>query len=219
MARSFYTSHYGVMFVAPGGQSENGPQIAQAGYKWCAINVADGDGWDAWSESIRQFRAQGMRVPVWGRVQNMPLESIMDIAIRNHVPVILNIEDEFKATPPAIWEQRIKAVKAAHPTYTREIVISTVGWVYNDVNYLPIGHRPVLLQVFPSDMHRDPSELPLVTPACIAHAKQKGWRDVGVTFQTYADAQPSWYDFYSRAYSLFHGDGVGAQSAWNRWAV
>src|SRR5215831_7202637 len=98
MTKSFYTSNNGVMFVAPGGQSEGGAQVKQAGYNWAAINIADGHGWDDWQTSINQFKAAGLRTPVWGRVQNMPVAALLDQAALHHVPCILNIETEFKTT-------------------------------------------------------------------------------------------------------------------------
>ena len=228
MAKSFYTSHSGVFFVSPGGQSEPGPRAKAAGYDWACIDIADGHPFADWSTTVSQCNAAGMRVPVWGRVANSSLMSILGTAIQLRRACVLNIEDEFKVKPPAQFEAEIKALKAANPTYTREIVISTVGWLYGsepaapaDIAFWkPIAHRPVLLQIFPQDMHRDPATLPDLTAACIQHAKNYGFRDIGVTFQTYGTAQPSWYTFWSgKPRSLFTGDQVGSQSAWQQWAV
>jgi hypothetical protein len=208
------------MFVSPGGQSEGGAQVRAAGYQWAALDVADGHAWEDWAESRAQFSRAGLRIPIWGRVANMPLDELLNEAIALHVPCILNIEDEFKATPPAVFERQIRAIRAAHPGYTRETVISTVGWLYNDVDYSPMRARPFLLQLFPDDMHISHADLPRVTADCIAHAKLKGLRDVGVTFQTYHDAEPDWYGYWGlRPRSLFSGDAVGAAQAWSQWKV
>jgi len=218
VARSYYTTHSGVMFVSPGGQSEHGSEVAAAGYKWAALNVADGHGWSDWQSSTPQFLAAGMRVPIWGRVANSSVATIQGLAVQLRRPCILDIEDEFKVTSPLVFEREIRAARPAG--FTRETVISTVGWLYNDVDYKPIAHRPLLLQIFATDMRRDPSELQSVTNDCLLHARAKGFSDIGVTFQTYGDAKPEWYAFWgSRARSLFSGDAVGAASAWASWSV
>ena len=96
--------------------------MSAAGYGWGAVNVADGHGLADWQVTISQLNASGMRVPVWGRVQNMPLEELMGVAIASRRPVILNIEDEFKTTSPAVFERRIKDMAIPFYTWTRKNV-------------------------------------------------------------------------------------------------
>jgi hypothetical protein len=219
MAKSFYTTHSGAFFVSPGGQSEQGAEVKAAGYLWGALDIGYWQTWDDWHETVRQFQAAGIRTPVWGRVQNSSVDALVAQGALHQCATILDIEDEFKTKSPAVYEKEILAARAAHPS-TREIVLSTVGWLYNDVDYTAIAHRPVLLQVFATDMHRLPSELQQVTNGCISHARSKGFVDIGVTFQTYAGALPSWYTFWgSKPRSLFTGDMVGSGQAWPQWAV
>lgn len=219
MSKSFYTTHSGALFVSPGGQSEQGPQMAAVGYSWGAVDIVDQHPWADWSTTVKSLVGAGLRVPVWGRVQNASIAQIIDVGAQFHVPCLLDIEDEFKTTiPPAVAEMEIRAAKAAHSGYTREIVINTNGWLYNDVDYSPLAHRPLQLQIMVSDMHLSPADLPRVTNDCIVHARLKGFRDIGVTFQAFGAAEPEWYDYWAgKPRSYFTGDWIGAQSAWGKW--
>src|SRR5215471_2957161 len=111
MTRSFYTTHSGPLFVSPGGQSEQGAQVAQAGNAWSAVDIVDGAPWEDWSETIRQDRAMGMRVAIWGRVKNASVEYLIAAQKQNQCAAILNIEDEFKTKSPAQFEQEIVAAR------------------------------------------------------------------------------------------------------------
>ena len=225
MALSFYNLHSGALFVSPGGQSEPGAAFAQAGFSYGAIDVLDGHPYEDWQKTIQQITAGGGRVPVWGRVRNIAgwkVAPLLDVGALHHCPVFLNIEDEFKTKSPKLFEAEIMAWKKAHPLYTREIVISTVGWLYNDVDYSPIAHRPVQLQVMVTDMKLSPADLPRVTSDCIYHAHMKGFKDIGVQFQANDSggnvAKPSWYDFWKGPRCYFTGDWIGSQKAWAAWS-
>jgi hypothetical protein len=124
---------------------------------------------------------------------------------------ILNIEDEFKADlPPSLVASRVAQYEIA------DVAISTVAWLYNDVDYRPLTHLPVLLQIFPQDNRWDPSELEQRQADCVRHAREKGFRYVGVTFQAYGGAQPEWYAYHRGPRSLYAGDDVGA-GRWEAW--
>ena len=194
--------------------------MASAGFGWGAIDVVDGHAFEDWSKSVQSMSGAGLRVPLWGRVANLPnwdVTVLLEEGRANHSAVVLNIEDEFKTKPPKAFEAQIRAWRRAHPTYTREIVLNTVGWLYNDVDYSAIAHRPVQLQVFATDMHIAPADLPRVTNDCISHARLKGFRDISVCFQTYGVADPSWYVFWPGVRSYFTGDIIGASIGWDKW--
>lgn len=190
----------------------------QNGYRWGAINVADNN-WSDWSVTIKRFAQAGLRTPVWGRVQNTSVEQIMLNAIYHNRPCILNIEDEFKTRSPADFNNEIREIRLAHPNWKKALIINTVGWLYNDIDYKPIARRPVQLQIMVDDMKLTPADLPRVTNDCIVHARDKGFSDISVTFQAFSTAHPEWYDFWKLARNYFTGDWIGAQAAWPQWKV
>jgi hypothetical protein len=84
------------------------------------------------------------------------------------------------------------------------------------VNWLPLKNDAVLLQIFPKDNRWAPIEVKQKMRDCVAHAREEGLWSVGVTYQTYADAQPEWYDVASFAHSTFPGNLI-AHGDWPKW--
>jgi hypothetical protein len=192
--------------------------MAAAGMKWLALNVGDGQHWDDWRVVRERAKAANVEVLPWARCRTLSdCHDLLETADAFASKVILNIEDEFKdVLSPA-------RVAAMLPDYTLQsnaldVAISTVGWVYNDVDYNPLGDYPVLLQIFPTDMRRDPAELETIQAQCVAHARDKGFTYVGVTIQAYGDAKPEWYGYIDGTFSIFSGDDVGS-SNWAAWAA
>lgn len=220
--RTFFTTNSGAMMVAPGGQTETGTDMRSAGMKWASLNCADEWQWADWAKTVSNLRLAGIVAVVEGRCRDsLGLQHLLDIAVAENVSVLLNIEDEFKngSLPPALVESMVGTARAAHPGWTGQVALSTVGWVYNAVDYGPVADWPVLLQVYVEDMDIDPASLPVVVDSCIVHANAKGFTDIAVSFQSYR-ALPSWYAFWhGKPRSYFTGDIIGATSSWPEWAV
>jgi hypothetical protein len=95
---------------------------------------------------------------------------------------------------------------------------STLAWLQNDVDFTPIAHDPVLLQIFPADTHW-PLDYGIIKQKmgdCVWHARQKGFTYVGVTYQTYAGATPALFDVESYQHSVFPGNVIG-HGEWPDW--
>lgn len=183
-----------------------------AGFKWLALNVGDGHRWDDWRPVIDRARALNVVVMPWARCRTLTqCWDLLDEADLVSFQAILNVEDEFKQeVDPGL----LAGVITDFPDL--KVGISTVAWLYNDVDYSPLAGYPVLLQIFPADNGWDPSELEQKTKDCVAHARDKGFTYVGATVQTYAGAEPGWYGYLSGAKSLYTGDDVGAGN-WEAW--
>ena len=224
---SFFTARNWAKLIHSGGQSEQGAQMAAANMCAASINLADGENWDDWVKTRESLKAAGLRVVVGGRVINFGnaldgVETLLEIAIEHDVDCVANIEDEFKDTTPAAFEERISSVIAANPQWKREFVINTIGWLYNAVDFTPLNHRPVVLQCYPSDNKWAQSEVEQKTADCIWHASHdKGFTDIGVCFEaTDHQTDPSWYAFWNgKPRSYFTGDWIGARGAWPAWGA
>lgn len=51
---------------------------------------------------------------------------------------------------------------------------------------------------------------------CVWHARDLGFVYVGVTYQTYADATPAWFDVENHQHSVFTGNVI-PYGEWNKW--
>lgn len=89
------------------------------------------------------------------------------------------------------------------------------GWLPNSPVYDALNQYPALLQIFPADLGWKIEDIAVKTAGCVEHARDKGFTYAGVTYQTYAGAQPSWYDLRG-TYSLYTGDNVSA-GEWSKW--
>lgn len=188
-----------------------------AGMKWLALNVGDGQHWDDWLIVRERAAIVGVEVLPWARCRTLSdCHDLLETADLFASKVILNIEDEFKdVLPPS-------GVAALLPDYTMQshaldVAISTVGWLYNAVDYRPLSDLPFLLQVFWEDMRFDPSLMESKQRDCVLHAREKGVTYVGVTFLT-VRSQPSFYAYHNGTRSLYTGDDVGGGN-WTAWKV
>jgi hypothetical protein len=129
--------------------------------------------------------------------------------------VILNLEVEALTNmPPSRCKQTL--VSAG---WTGEYGVSTEAWLYDwpAVDWQPLVEptSSALLQMYPEDAKRDPSEIPSWQASCVAHARDYGFRYVGVTFQAWR-SDPDWFD-RSTDYSIAYGDDIGPGN-WAPWA-
>jgi hypothetical protein len=93
---------------------------------------------------------------------------------------------------------------------------STLAWLNNDVDFRPIARDSALLQIFPTDARWPINEIGKKMGDCVWHARDKGFTYVGVTYQTYAGAQPAWYDCASCMHSTYPGNLIG-HGQWGDW--
>lgn len=190
-----------------------------AGMKWLALNVGDGHSWESWRTVVERARALHVDVFPWRRCLTLDeCRDLLELADRVSFRAILNVENEFETVvPPAKLGPLIDSFVGGGNGNLYEVGISTVGWVYSDPEFEALAAYPALLQIFATDLKRSPDELPTLIPECVAHARRKGFVHVGVTLQTYADADPSWYAFYDGVRSYYTGDDIGAGN-WAKWA-
>lgn len=221
MPKPYIIAKSGAFLRNPRGGVEGVAEMKAAGITWLTLNIGDGQSWAEWYTVITRAKALGMGVFPWARCRTLAecrllLEAADLVGNRG----ILNIEDEFERAPgggPApCAPDKVREVIDEYPGVA--VSFSTGAWLMNAVDYTPIAHRPVLLQLFPTDMNRSPTELPQLEIDCRAHARAKGFRYIGITCQTYATAQPSWYAYMgTRPRSLYTGDDIGAGN-WAAWA-
>jgi hypothetical protein len=179
---------------------------------WVAINVGDYPPKE-WDSIVQRAKAAGLEVVPWRRCwDTIGLASLLEIAAARGWYAIANLEKELEGALPA---------EVAGPMIARypelEVAISTEGWLYENVSWRAFAGCPVLLQLFPADMHRDPDELPDIQVDCVRRARDFGFRNVGVTYQTYHGADPAWYAFWPGVRSYYTGDDIGG--SWDAWAV
>lgn len=189
--------------------------MADAGMRWVACNVGDGQEWPAWGTVRARAASAGVVAFPWLRCMTVArLRHVIDVAGSSGCPVvILNIEDEFKSNlTPDVVRAEIDG-----SGFDGEIGVSTVGWVYNDTDFSPLARLPFLLQVFWEDMRFDPSLMESKQRDCVGHARDKGITYVGVTFMT-VRSQPWWYDYHPGTRSYYTGDDIGGGN-WAPWAV
>lgn len=180
---------------------------------WVTLNVGDGHTWDDW-QTVRDIASvNGVTVYPWQRCFNeLALRHLMQLAVENGVQPLPNLEKELEGEMPPTKVERICLEYAV-----AVVGWSVLGWLPNDVDMSPMGQAaPVLLQLFPQDMRRDPSELEKIQRDSVVHARDLGCKNVGVTYQTYGEATPEWYEFWGGVRSYYTGDDIGA-GGWSTW--
>ena len=93
---------------------------------------------------------------------------------------------------------------------------STNGWLGSDLDFSPLSADPALLQIFPTDLRWNISDIPQKMGDCVYHARELGFNYVGVTYQTYDNARPVWYDCASHMHSTYPGNLI-ANGDWGKW--
>lgn len=183
-----------------------------AGFDWFALNIGDGHTWEDWRIVIDRARALNVVVMPWKRCRTLTeCWELLDRADMVSFHAILNIEDEFKdVLEPA------QVAKLIIDFPDLKVGISTVAWLFNDVDFSPLKSYPALLQIFPTDNGWDPDELEQRQADCVTHARDKGFTYVGATLQTYGGAKPEWYGYHKGTRSLYTGDDAGAGN-WEAW--
>lgn len=210
-----------MLLRSPHGGVDNISEQKAAGMEWIACNVRDfaAQTWD----TVR-MKAAALGVPVfpWGRVGHPESETRRDAEdfLGNLVFIghqwgsewiLPNLEKEAESiAPPGFCAEVLRGLG-----FPGHVGWSTQAWLPNSVDFSPIAHDPVLLQIFPEDNRWTPEEIPQKMTDCLRHARDKGFVYAGVTYQTYR-AEPSWYDL-TGVHSFFTGDDIGPGN-WDKWS-
>lgn len=160
---------------------------------------------EEWSLIRQRAERQGMFCGPWARIDPEGKDFdviVLDTLVRiaddwDAAPFIINAEKELDNTG-ATYTQII-----ADEVGTRDAAISMEAWLFSAVDWTPVAHLPILLQIFPieSDPAKDPA-------ACKQHAQACGIDCAYFTFGTYGGMNPA--DFTLKApYSLFTADACG----------
>jgi len=201
------------MFRVADGLSETVAWEVGRDVQWFALNLGDGNSWEKYSKLRETAKGNDVVCMPWARLYDPDdVFGLMYQAEQVGLHVLLNIENEFETElPPNVVREIIDEFPGT------QVGISTVAWIYNDLDLSPLAHLPFLLQLFPTDAHWNPSELPQKQADCIYHARHDhGLTYVGITCQTYADADPSWYSYLPNPRSYYTGDDIG-QNGWAQW--
>lgn len=210
-------------------------QMARAGMKWVALNVADHTP-DEWLVVHERARAAGVVVipkarlghPLLGDTREMclaRLERLCQIADEWNPAgyCIVNVETEIK--PPElgglVTPQEVAAIIG-----DRKAAISTEALLYA-MDWGPLTKYALFLQIYPTDNRwisdpafaADPAAfIAAVQAERVKRARGYGFTYVGTTFQAWAPAEADWYDRRGTAWSIAFGDDVGV-TGWDEWAA
>lgn len=182
--------------------------------QWFALNLGDGQTWERYRVLREVAKENGVLCMPWQRLYDQDdLFGFMYAAEQVGFHALPNIENEFESTlPPSAVREVIEEFPEIH------VGISTVAWIYNDIDLAPLKHLPFLLQMFPTDARWAIPEIPQKITDCIRHARvDKGLTYVGATIQTYADAEPEWFSSTEGdVRSYYTGDDMGV-GGWEQW--
>lgn len=231
--RPYFTAHRGALCDNPAGGNENvGPDIAEHldPEGWVAFNVGDYEPsrWDVHRE--RATQAGILSVP-WARL-GTPGAGATREACLARLRDVSTIADEWEietrpmsggiARPLLNAETELllglvtPADLATHLDGT-EGGISTEANLYWSVDWTPVRDWPVLLQLFPEDMHVDPTTMKGITAWAVYGARTRaGMRWVGATYQAWR-SDPAWFDRSGMAWSIAWAERVPESGGWEAW--
>lgn len=205
------------MLTVPDGSAES----FTADVEWVGANLEHPV--SRWTDVRLRAERLGVRVIPWVRLCRLKegenfdtikqrLLLLADTAEAwDEVLILPNYEDEASTYPP--W---MVADYLDHTLNWRgEAAWSTLGWLQNDLDWTPLAQDPVLLQIFQKDMGWPVDEIAKKQADSVYHAREKGFTYVGVTFQTYAGAQPGWYNLEG-THSVYPGNLI-QHGEWDDW--
>jgi hypothetical protein len=192
----------------PAGGVEDLDLMASAGFQGVYCNVGDYP-LSQWEAVVRpRAQAQGMTCGVWLRTADQfnnfapdRLAYLVECADRWICPLIVNSESEIKGSGSVYTRQIADRVGA------RDAAVSVEAWPFANVDWTPVGHLPILPQIFPEAGDLD---INVVVSQWWAY----GVKCVYCTYATYGGRGPSDYDLVS-PYSLYTADDCHQNYA--RW--
>lgn len=213
----------------PRGGVENVKLAREHGLRVLFLNVRDHLP-SEWSTLRIKAETLGLTVGYWAHVQTVDeLDRLLFLAHRDSRRLVcINVEAELTTVlPPTVIRDAI-----TRSGFQGEASLIVYGWVQNGVDLRPVGHLPILLEVFPQD---DANLWPATEKAghCVEHARIQGARLPIVVVGTYpmsprqaekiralghtvwaGDAQPDWYDLTVH-YGVYTVDDTGED--WEAW--
>jgi hypothetical protein len=205
------------MLTVPDGTGEN----FSTNIDWVACNIGEYEE-SEWNSVRRKAAKYGIVAMPWLRLARSPddgetvikdnLRTLVETARSWNVNFILpNYEKEAEWCEPNTVAALLKGTGWKGNTGW-----SMQGWLPNDVDYSPINDDPVLLQIFPEDLKWDVDDIPSKMSDCVYHARvDHGFMYCGVTYQSYRDAEASWYDC-EIDHSVFTGNTISPED-WKDW--
>jgi hypothetical protein len=164
---------------------------------------------------LPRARQYGLYCGPWGRTTGpnntfavSVLDLIIDTADRWGSPVLINSEKELDGSGDTLT--KLIAAKVGG----RSAALSTEPWLFDSVDYRPISHLPVLLQIFPLEAFTATKPYD-----CRDHAWKRGVKQVYFTFGTSEQIgyKPAMFNLQA-PYSLFTGDPPMSSYTLQRWA-
>lgn len=205
------------MLTVPDGSAESFSNV-----DWVACNMEYAPA--QWANVRNRAKAQGAKVIPWIRLAHVEqgdtfehvkqrLSLLMTTAVSWGEDTILpNYENEAGTFSP----EQVADYLYGYANWDGLTGWSTQAWLPNDPDFMPLVEDPVLLQIFAADNRWEPWQIPIKLGDCVAHARDKGFTYVGVTYQTYGGAQPSWYDCGAFMHSTFPGNVI-PHGDWPIW--
>jgi len=197
---TIFTQHNLLFARDPAGGVEDIDKMKAAGFGIYACNVQKEIPPSRW-DLVRVRAAQhGMIVVPWCYIWNLEdLDRLCSIADQWGTQPLVNIEKQ-------IDQGVFTSQQVANKLIGRAAAISMECWLFDNVDWSPLIHLPMMLQIFPL-------EVPISGQyeACKAHAHTKGFSCVMYTFGTYdvngVQPQPSDYPLKT-PYQLYTVDDL-----------
>lgn len=191
-------------------QNDDLAGMKAAGFQGAFGNVRDFSPAD-WALHRAKAATLGMFFGPWGRT-SLPNTSIWDPSVLDLLiqtadiwdsPLIINSEKELDGTLDTLTKEI--ALKVG----SRDAAISMQAFLFYSVDWKPVSHLPMLLQIFPQE-----SASAVDAAGCKRVAHERGIRCVYQTVGVYGNAQPSWYNLLSPG-SVYPADAIaGNYEAW-----
>ncbi len=208
------------MLTVPDGSAESFDNSVD----WIACNLEYAPA--QWGRARARATGMGIRAIPWIRLchpnEGEDFETIKErlallvltAQVWGETAIMPNYENEAEPYSPASVNEYLRG----YLDWDGETSWSMPGWLANSPDYRSMAGDSVHLQIFPADMRWAIADIPRKMGDCVEHARDKGFTYVGVTYQTYASAQPAWFDVGSYQHSTFPGNQILA-AEWPQWYV
>jgi len=194
----------------PGGNVEDLDRMQAAGFRGVFCNVREHEAAE-WEVVRRKALARGMFCGPWAHTMNAArafsfdvLDKIIETADRWRSPLIVNSEKELDNSGSTLT--RVIAERVGG----RDAAISMQAFLFFSVEWTPVKHLPMLLQIFPAESIAAKDPL-----GCRERAWNAGCERVYLTFGSYREQHPGLYRL-QEPYSVYTGDDCGNDyQAWS----
>jgi len=202
LASSIFTRTNHLFLRNPHGGVEGLAEMAASGFGAVFCNIAD-YALTEWDLVRSRAVAAGVTCGPWARVAEggsgafdpERLGRLLDVADEWGTPLIVNAESELKGSGSEITEF------IADEVADRDAAVSMEPWPFANVDWRPIGHLPILPQIFGAQWGADADDAREEWFRCGAEC-------VVSTFGTYGGTSPDAYDRLS-PYGCYTADDCG----------